>query len=86
MSSFWHQFLLDSRPFENCVFITQGGQRYSTHKLLAAQHRFLKELLLTREETEDESVLLLPEYTLEEVEEAMHFILVQSNTEKKGCG
>lgn len=82
MDSFWDEFLQDARPFENCVFVTREGQRYSTHKVLAARLGFLQ-VLLSRAEPEEDSLLLLPDYSQEEVEEAMQCALSQTAPENK---
>ena len=82
MGSFWHQFLVDASPFENCVFVTRDGVRYSTHKILAARHGFLRSLLLG-EDPEEESLLLLPDFSQEEVEEVLQVNTIQTETDSK---
>jgi hypothetical protein len=72
MVSFWSQFLLDASPFENCAVVTKEGHRYTTHKLLAARHGFLR-TLMAEEDPGDLSVLFLPDFSLEEVVEAFEY-------------
>ena len=74
MSTFWRDYLSDSKSVTNCKIITKDGKFKETHKiLLAAISGFLKTLLRDACQQED-SYIFLPDFTLDELEECFERI------------
>jgi len=77
VNQFWDEFLRDSRSFENCTVRCRDGV-YRTHKVLLYNSKFLASLL-SQDDPGDESMLLLPDFCLEQVITALDFNVKQAN-------
>ena len=83
MNSFWRQFFTDCQFATNCKIICKDGGVKETHKMFlsAISHDVRSYFLTTLDWTED-AVILLPDFSMEEIEEFFKKIF---DSELKKC-
>jgi len=72
-SSSWKWLLAESRAYENCTIHCQNGS-FRTHKILLCHNNFIK-YMLSNDDSGDESAIYLPDFTIDEVEGALHLFV-----------
>ena len=73
---FWAEYLHHAQTMTNVTLVSEGGQHKSTHALLLASvSEFLSCLLFEVKDIKEKTVILLPDFTMEEVEDCLMFIL-----------
>ena len=73
---FWAEYLYLSQNMTNVTLVPVDGQHKETHALLLASvSEFLASLLLEIKDIKEKTVILLPDFTMEDVEDCLQFIL-----------
>ena len=69
-SNFWQNFFSDCRFATNCRIFSKDRKSKETHKLfLSAISDDLRSYLLSSSDPTEEATILLPDYSMEEIEE-----------------
>ena len=69
-SNFWENFLSDSKFTTNCRILSRDRKCKETHKLLlSALSDDLRSYLLSSSDPTEEATIILPDFTMEEIEE-----------------
>jgi hypothetical protein len=74
LESRWCQFLGNCRSYENVSIFCSDGV-YKSHRLLLTHLPFMKYLLLQEDDSCEDSVILLPDFRMEQVQKAFNPIL-----------
>ena len=73
---FWADFLHQAQDMTNVTLVSEDGQQKNTHAvLLASVSKFLSSLLLEVSDVKDRTVILLPDFTMTEIEECLLSIM-----------
>ena len=80
---FWGEFLQAAHKFSNVTLVSGDGRRKATHALLLASvSKLLSSMLLEVYDTEDNLILSLPDFSMEEVEICFQAIMSGESSEE----
>ena len=73
---FWAEYLNHSQNMTNVTLVSVDSQHKETHVLLLASvSEFLGSLLFDSKDTKEKTVILLPDFTMEDVEDCLQFLI-----------